>query len=170
MKKILFPVLAVAAIVMAGCSSMVDTSVDPVLAAAVKARIESRDYTVRFDEATPNSNIFNRLPHLSGPVTLSRDYNISISGDSISSSLPYFGEAYTAVLGRQDGLVFEEKVSDYKVTAKRKGYTEITFWTRTFEDRYDYTLEVYPNGRAYLMVFPDRKSSISFDGKLEFPE
>lgn len=170
MKKLLFPLLAIAAVAVAGCSSVLDKSVDPVLAAAVKARLETRDYTIRFDQATSNSAALARMPHLNRPVQLVTDYNIRISGDSIYSYLPYFGEAYTAVIGRQDGLVFDEPLTGYKISEKSRGYTEIKFTTQTFEDRYEYTIEVYPNGRSYLSVYPDRKSSISFDGKLELDE
>ncbi len=167
----MFPLLAIAIVAMAACAPMANTSSDPALAAAVKAKLESRDYKIHFDRATPNSPVLDRLPHLNNRImSLTSDYNIRISGDSIHSYLPYFGEAYTAILGVQDGLVFDEPIQGYKVSERRKGYTEIKFFTRTFEDRYDYTIEVYPNGRSYLTVNPDRKSSISFDGELELEE
>lgn len=168
MKKLLLPLLAIATIVMAACSSQTSTSTDPVLEAAVKAKLASREYAIFFDHATPNSAILNNMPHVNRIVNLTTDYNIRISGDSIYSYLPYFGESYTAVIGRQDGLVFDGPITGYKATSKSKGVTEIKFTARTFEDRYDYTILVYPNGRSYLSVHPDRKTSIAFDGMLRF--
>lgn len=171
MRKIPFLLFAIAAIAMTACGPMANSSVDPELAAAVRAKIESRDYTIHFDRATPNSPVLSRFPNLNNRMmNLTPDYNIRIDGDMLHSYLPYFGEAYTAILGRQDGLVFDEPVTGYKVAERRRGFTEIKFTTRTFEDRYDYTIEVYPNGMCYLIVNPDRKSSISFDGKLELEE
>lgn len=167
MKKMLYPLLVAAAAAVAACSSMTGASVDPELAAAVKARLESGRYKVNFDRATANSAVLSSLPNASRLVNLTSDYNIRISGDSIHSYLPYFGEAYTAVIGRQNGLVFDEPITEYRISERRRGVTEIKFSARTFEDRYEYTLAVYSNGTSYLTVNPDRKTSISFDGKLD---
>lgn len=161
MKKLLFPFVITVLVTMAACSSQGAKSVDPVLEAAVRAKIESKDYTVYVDRMTARRG---------RTVTLSHPWNIRISGDSIYSYLPYFGEAYTPVMGRQDGLNFDGKVTDYKVKEGKKGAIDIEFSARTFEDRYDYRLEVYPNGNSYLTVTPDRKSSITFDGRLRLDE
>ena len=160
MKKLLFPLIAVAAF-MAACSSQGTKSTDPALEAAVKAKIESRDYAVYVDRV---------IPKRGRTISLTTPYNIRISGDSVYSYLPYFGEAYTAVIGRQEGLVFDGPITGYKVSEGKRGATEIEFSARTFEDRYDYRLSVFPNGVSYLTVTPDRKSSVSFDGKLRMED
>ena len=171
MKKLLFPLLVAATVVMAACSSQGSRSTDPALAAAVKAKLDSKEYSVHFDRAIPNSASVDRaLPQSNRLLNLTSDYNIRIAGDSVYSYLPYFGEAYTAIIGRQDGLVFDGPITGYKVSKGKQGAIDIKFSARTFEDRYDYTLTVYPNGSSYLSVNPDRKSSISFDGKLKMDE
>jgi hypothetical protein len=74
------------------------------------------------------------------------------------------------VIGRQEGLVFDGPITDYKESEGKKGAIDIRFTARTFEDLYAYLLSVFPNGNSYLTVNPDRKSSISFDGKLRLED
>lgn len=161
MKKLLFPLLFAGVVAIAACSPQGGKSTDPALAAAVKAKLESREFEVYMDTA---------IPRRGRTVTLTTPYNIRIAGDSIYSYLPYFGEAYTAVIGRQEGLIFDGPVTGYKVTEGKRGAIEIRFSARTFEDSYDYSLAVYPNGHSSLIVNPNRKSSISFDGKLKLDD
>lgn len=162
MKKFIFPLMAAAVVALAGaCSSTGGKSTDPVLEAAVKAKIESRDYTIDVDRMIPTKG---------RTVSLTWPYSVTIKGDSINSYLPYFGEAYSAVIGRQDGLNFEGTVYNYKTSITKKGDTKIEFSAHTFEDRYNYDITVYPNGAATVHVSPDRKSSVSFDGKLKMDD
>ena len=157
MKKLLFALIVAGAAVMTACSSQGGRSTDPALEAAVKAKIESGQYRVDVDRITPRKG---------RTFSLTTPYNIRISRDSIYSYLPYFGESYSPVMGRQDGLIFDGPITGYKVTEGKRGAINVEFSARTFEDRYDYSLSVYPNGTSYLTVSPDRKSSVSFDGKL----
>ncbi|MCL2561814.1 MAG: DUF4251 domain-containing protein [Rikenellaceae bacterium] len=168
MKK-LFLFAALAAITLAGasCANTGNNGYDPVRAAAMRANMEAREFTVRFDRAIPNSAAIDRMPQLQRLFLLTRDYRITVSGDRIDSFLPFFGEAFTAIIGRQDGLIFEGPIINYRVSSGRRGATDVRFTTRTFEDTYDYLLTVWPNGRAFLTVRPNRKSSISFEGELE---
>jgi hypothetical protein len=158
MKKITLALVIVVAAVAGGCSTRAVRSVDPAVEAAVRERVASRDYTVYFDLMSTSRG---------RPIPLSHPWNIRIAGDSVYSYLPYVGEAYTPVIGRQEGLNFDGTLNDYKQTAGRRGEIEIEFWAMTFEDRYDFRLTVYPSGSSYLWVTPDRKSTVSFDGKLE---
>lgn len=153
--------IVTAVVFMGACSSQGGRSTDPALEAAVRAVIEGRDYTIDVDRITAKRG---------RTFSLTTPYNIRISGDSIYSYLPYFGESYAPVIGRQEGLNFDGTMSGYKVTEGRRGAIDIEFTARTFEDRYDYRLSVYPNGTAYMTVTPDRKSSVTFDGKLRLEE
>ena len=167
MKKLfLFAAFAAITLAAASCANTGGSSYDPVRAAAMKANMEAREFTVRFDRAIPNSAAINRMPQLNRLFSLTRDYRITVSGDRIDSFLPFFGEAFTTVIGRQDGLIFEGPIINYRVSKGRRGATNVRFTTRTFEDTYDYQLTVWPNGRAFLTVSPNRKTSISFEGEL----
>lgn len=161
MKKFLFASVIAAATIVAACSTQSMRSTDPAVAAAVRALVESRDYTIDVDMMSTSRG---------RPVTLSHPWNISVKGDSIYSYLPYMGEAYTPVIGRQDGLNFDGRLNDYVEKEGKRGSIEIEFWARTFEDRYDYRVTVFPGGASYIWVTPDRKSTVSFDGRLKLDE
>ncbi len=153
MKK-LFLFLSVAMVW--GCS-MPARTVDPQLAAAVEALVESREYAVDVDIITPQRG----MPH-----TLSYPWNIRVRGDMLYSYLPYFGQAYTPIIGLNEGLDFDARINDYTVERGRRGQIEVTFWVMSSDDRYDYALTIYPSGEVSLTVLPDRKTSVRFDGKL----
>jgi hypothetical protein len=142
---------------LAGCGTMGSRSVDPELAARVAERVASGHYIVDAEVMTP---VRGR------PRTLNYPWNVEVAGDTVRSYLPYVGEAYTPIMGRQTGLDFEAPIRDYSVVQGRRGSVEVSFWTQTDEDRYDYRITIWPGGGAYLRVGPDRKSAVMFDGRV----
>lgn len=171
MKKLLFPFFIAAAIGMAGCTFHGVSSVDPALAAAVRATLESRDFTVTFDRATSLSAPprINRRHHpwdRSGTFFLTTNNTIRISGNSLRSTLPFIGDSHSRMFGWRNRLVFDGNITNYRMTRGRNGAFNIRFFTRSFSDRYEFMLTVFENGNATLTVFPDRRNSITFDGRL----
>ncbi len=156
MKKLLL--LLVLGIMVSGCSFRGSRNVDPVVAAAVAEKVMSDNYIVTFDVMTP---VRGRS------FTLSHPWDIRIEGGRLYSYLPYVGEAYVPLLGPGEGLDFEAEIRDYTVNQGRRGVLEIEFWVVSADDRYEYYLSIYPDGGAYLRVMPDRKSAVTYDGKLD---
>ncbi len=156
MKKLLLLFVVVA---VCGCAVR-NRSVDPEMAAAVAARIESGDYRVYFEDMDSEFMV---------PISESDKWNIELRDGVLNSYLPYFGRAYVAMTGPQQGLDFVAAVQDYKVRQGRRGALEVSFWAKSDEDSYNYRLTAYPDGTAYLRVNPNLKTSIGFSGKLELP-
>ncbi len=154
-----FSILLVLALAF-GCST-VDSrfSADPERAAAVSALLESRNYTVYVTTMTSMRGMTN---------TLSHPWHIRVSGETLHSDLPYFGEAYGPVFPADQGLVFDGPLRDYTVKRGRRGETVIRFMSASMGDSYNYTLTVYPTGDATLVVSPDRKTDVIFEGRLNF--
>lgn len=123
----------------------------------VKELLESGRYTIEVDRAVPMSG---PSKHLTSPYTL------ELKGDSVSSYLPYFGQAYSIPYGGGKGLIFDSTVSDYRLRFNKKGMATIKFKSRTDEDNFSYLLQVYPNGSATIHVTPVNRQSITFYGEL----
>lgn len=172
MKKLLFPLFAAAAIGLAGCSFHGSVStVDPALAAAVRATLESRDFTIFFDRATTLSAPprINRRHHpfdRSGTFFLTTNNTINISGNFLRSTLPFIGDSHPSMFRWRNRLIFDAPITSYRMTQGRNGAFNIRFFARSFMDRYDFMITVFENGNVTMTVFPDRRSSITFDGRL----
>lgn len=127
-------------------------------AAAVKEIVESRHFTITVNRALP----------MSGPsINLTTPYSVRISGDSIYSSLPYYGEAYSIPYGGGDGLMFSRTVSNYKCTFNKKSNARVNFKTVNGEESFLYQLNIYSNGSASVAVIPMNRQTISYQGELE---
>lgn len=131
---------------------------DLATAAQIDTMLAGRLYKIDFDRALP----------MAGPsLTLSYPYFISVIGDRVESFLPYFGRAWSIPYGGGEGLRFRAPISNYRETVKKNGRREIDFTATTDEDRYDFTLTVYPLGQSDLVVTAGRKQSISFSGEVD---
>lgn len=123
----------------------------------VKELLESGRYSIEVDRAVP----------MSGPSKhLTTPYTLELKGDSVSSYLPYFGQAYSIPYGGGKGLIFDSAVSDYRLNFDKKGTATVKFKSRTDEDNFSYLLQVYPNGSATVHVTPVNRQSITFYGEL----
>lgn len=123
----------------------------------VKELLESKQYIIEVDRAIPMSG---RSRHLT------TNYTLEIKGDSVNSYLPYFGQAYSVPYGGGKGLIFEAPVSDYRLSFNKKGVAQIHFKSKTDEDNFTYSIEVFPNGSTTINVAPVNRQSISFYGEL----
>lgn len=128
---------------------------------AVKEAIESRHYKI-------NVNYMQPMRGRSRPLT--SDYSIEVRNDSVFSYLPYFGVAYNIPYGGGKGLNFNAPITDYKTQSLKKGKTKIDFKTGNEEDKYEYSLTIYPNGSTSLHVLPTNRQAISYSGEMDIKE
>lgn len=124
------------------------------------SQLASRDYTI---DAT------TMLPRQFKSKSLVHDYYIEIKGDSLDCCLPFFGEAYKAIIG-SEGLIFESIINEYEQAVGKKGQTIIKLGTRTREDYYNFFIEVFSNGYVSISVNCNNREGIDFMGKLREPE
>ena len=122
----------------------------------VKELIDSKRFTIDVNRAIPMGG---RSLNLTSP------YSLEMRGDSVISYLPYFGRAYSAPYGGGDRLRFEESITDYQCSFK-KGTAQIQFRTRSDDDTFAFSVQVFSNGSATINVTPVNKQNITFYGEL----
>lgn len=127
----------------------------------VKECIDNKNYKIQAHSAHPNGW---------RSISLDSRYSVEIKGDSVFSYLPYFGRAYRLPYGGGEGLIFDAKIVDYKVSITKKGANEIKFKARTREDSYDFILTIFSNGKSSIRVLTENKQSIEFLGEMSFAE
>jgi hypothetical protein len=112
-------------------------------------------------------------PSRGGSRSLTSDYDLTVSKDTIVAYLPYFGGAYMADYNSTDGgIKFTATNFTYKVTAGKKGNHEIfiTLPKSSLSDPkavQSMRLDVSPDGYASLQVTSFNRDPISFNGTIE---
>jgi len=74
------------------------------------------------------------------------------------------GQVYQNAAVDSEGLNFEAPIISYQESRPKKNMTRIELEVRTKEDHYNYILEIYDTGTAYIRVRGQNRDSISFDG------
>ncbi|PKP34017.1 MAG: hypothetical protein CVU00_08685 [Bacteroidetes bacterium HGW-Bacteroidetes-17] len=125
----------------------------------VKKVIESKDFifTVR-----------NANPAIGPSIALNSDYDFKITGDSAYSYLPYFGEAYKAEYGSNEGgIKFENLIYNYRIVFNKKtSFYEIRFEIIEPSDTYRIYLNISSSGYGNLNISSNNRQTISYDGIL----
>jgi hypothetical protein len=99
-----------------------------------------------------------------GVIHLTSEYTLDIQNEEVISFLPYFGVAYTADYGNNDGgIKFDEKVLTSNWKSSKKGY-DIHMEVKAPRDRYVLHLDFSPAGYANLQISCNNRQPISFSG------
>lgn len=123
----------------------------------VQEMLDSRSYTIDIDYMIP-------LRGSGKPVSV---HSLKVSGDTLKSHLPYFGEARMVPYGGGKGLNFEEKISSYTDSKASSEKRTITIAVKNEEDSYIFTLTVYDSGDADIHVHCGNRDDISYHGSLK---
>ncbi|MGZ3938924.1 MAG: DUF4251 domain-containing protein [Flavisolibacter sp.] len=122
----------------------------------VKSFVESKEFT--FQARTV-------LPMTGGSRQLTSEYDVRFLGDSVISYLPYFGRAYTAGYGSDNGgIEFTSTKFDYKAKARKKGGWDITIRPKDAKGVEEMDLTISDDGSASLRVTSTNRQPISFYG------
>jgi len=120
-----------------------------------KALVESKMFV--FDARTAN-------PMKGSTRTLTSEYDVRITKDSIYSYLPYFGVAYTASYGGTDSpMIFDKPFDTCTLEKTKKGYT-IEVDVKNGNDKLDFSFYISENGSTTLNVSSTNRQSISYYG------
>ena len=92
------------------------------------------------------------------------DFSLCLKGDTVISHLPYMGQAYRPTYGNTDGLNFKLPVTDKSVKPGKKGKTVIRFTCNNSTATYEFKIEVYPEGGAYIYLSPSYADRIGYKG------
>lgn len=119
---------------------------------------------------TNSADISNVLSKMSGntaggSISLNgSNYELKITPDSVIAYLPYYGRAYTAPMGNDDGgIKFTSTKFTYESAKTKKGW-QVTIAIKDTKDNERLNLNIGANGYAALNVSTNTKQSISFNG------
>jgi len=122
-------------------------------------KIETTNYTFVAQTAIPMSG---------RSISLTSEYSLKVTKDTIESFLPYFGRAYTAPMSATDGgIKFVSTDFNYKVSDKKKGMWKADIETKDIPTKYKLSLSIGDSGYATLTVQEVNRQSITFYGKIE---
>ncbi|WP_298238241.1 DUF4251 domain-containing protein [uncultured Algibacter sp.] len=138
---------------------------------ALENLIINKDFVIESNWAYPQStNAMQQIANtgILGPGNTAGSINLignsnflKISGDSIMSYLPYYGERQMNVGygGSDSAIQLKDIVHDYKVKTNKDNSYTITLNANSKTE----------NFTVYLRVFPNLKSSITFNSPSRFP-
>lgn len=129
------------------------------MAAKVSEAVSAREYVITVDHA---------IPMQGRSVLLTYPYALEVRKDTVVSHLPFFGRAYSLPYGGGDGLNFTGTSMEYASGTGKRGSYDISFKVTTREDTFSFSLNIYPNGSAFLSVTSVNRQPISYNGYITF--
>jgi hypothetical protein len=104
------------------------------------------------------------LPQSGRVRQVTPDFDFTVTKDTITSWLPYFGRAFNATLGMEGGIKFESKDFEYTKTENKKGGWDILIKPKDAKDIQTVRLNITESGYAYLQVQSVNRQPISYNG------
>ena len=174
--KIVYPVFGCLLFIFFSCgSSKPRTNLEDIQ--ALKKIIESKHFFIESDMAYPR--VTNAVQQVLNTFALQTGGNASsinlignpnflkISGDNISSYLPYFGERQMGVgINSDSAIELHGVMEDYHVEKSKNESYLITFNARSKEEFYNVLIKVFPNLKCELMLNGSTRLGIRYSGDL----
>lgn len=127
------------------------------LAQTIRQQVDERQYEITVRQAYPLGGT---------PIMLTTPYSLTIIGDSINSYLPYYGRAWNVPYGGGKALNFTGHIRYYRSTWVSDQQVRIAIIVENDEDVYQYDVEVFLNGSAYINVSCRNRQTIGFSGEI----
>lgn len=122
-----------------------------------KAIVESKMFV--FDARNVN-------PMKGRSITLTSEYDVKVTKDSIYSYLPYYGVAYSASYGGTDSpMIFDKPFETCNIEKTKKGF-EVNVTVKNGNDRLDFSFYIFETGSATLSVSSTNRQAISYYGNV----
>jgi len=127
---------------------------------AVKGKINGQRYTFLANYM---------LPQRGSGKSLTDNYDLRVTKDSVIAFLPYYGRAYYDVPygGADGGIKFTSTKFSYEVKDKKKGGWEITIKPNDVKNTNRLLLNISTDGYASLSVTSSNRDFITFDGYIK---
>ncbi|OOQ62075.1 DUF4251 domain-containing protein [Mucilaginibacter pedocola] len=144
--------------------------------AEIKQLIQSKNFVFKAQYVFPINNTAIQLlnnPGSTNPRYLNSNYDLTVTPDTVTSYLPYFGEAYFAVgynSPSDNGIKFTSTNFEYVTTAKKNGSSIVTLRLKDAKYTNQMILTITANGTGDLSVISANRQSIRFYGFIEKPE
>lgn len=127
--------------------------------AKTKNLVQSGDYTFVARQA---------LPMRGQTRSLTSEYDLHVSADTIEAYLPYFGRAYSAPVDpSKGGIQFTSTRFKSTVTEGKKGGWTVSIVPDDARDVRQLTLTISSTGYASLHVLSNNRQAISFHGYID---
>lgn len=129
---------------------------DSIQAAKISALVAEQRYVFTAQSASPAKG---------GMIQLTSGYTLNVKKDTVASELPYYGRAYQAGYGSNDGgIKFTSVEFDYKSETRKKGGWNISIKPKDANNFRELMLTVFSDGSATLNVNCNDRQPISFRG------
>lgn len=162
-------------LLLGGCKAQEPMS--PQQQAQLQALAEGRNFTFEADFANPQTSkaymsAANATVARAGGNTLSRislqgeGYFLKISGDKVASHLPYYGVRDNfSEPGKVEGIELDTEIEELKISQKKSGAYQMTFFANQKTERFQLTLDLLANGKANLAIYSGQRDAIRFEGR-----
>ncbi len=131
----------------------------------MKALIESREFIFQADWANSQAG---------GRIILTTTTNfLKINKDSASIYLPFFGSLYSGSLAitGNSGIEFDGLMEDFQKTVDdEKQKINVKFSASSKNERYDFTMSFFNNGKTHVNLNTNYRSNIKYDGMTKKPK
>lgn len=126
---------------------------------AIKALVDAQQYSF---EAQTAILLGTRIRQLTS------GYELKVRKDTIEAYLRYFGRAYTAAPGSDDGgIKFKTTDFKYTLTEAKKGGWDVSIIPKKAGGTRQITIYISEAGYASLQVISNNRQSISFNGFIQ---
>ena len=148
---------------------------------AIEALIESKSYTIVSDWANPqvtfamqqvlNSGILQPGNTANAISLIGSPNHLTVSNDSISAYLPYFGERQMGAGYGDDGAIeLKGLLEDYEVSKEKNNSYLIKFNANSKTERFNIFIQLFPNLKSDLRIQGSSRFPISYSGQVEAAE
>ncbi|MCB4808452.1 DUF4251 domain-containing protein [Tamlana sp. 62-3] len=140
--------------------------------------VENKKFIIESDWANPqvtnamqqvlNSGILQPGSNASSINLIGNSNYLKISGDSIYSYLPYFGERQMHVNygGTDSAIQFKGLMSDYKVSKRKDAGYNISFNAKSNSENFNVYITLWPNLKSSMSLNSSSRFSISYTGSV----
>ncbi len=145
---------------------------------ALSSLLKKRNFSIESDWAYPRNTMAMQQVlnsgllqpgNSTGAINLIGNSNfLTISGDSISSYLPYYGERQMQVDygGGDSAIQFEGVLEDYEVVKNKNGSYSISFIATSKSERFNTNITIFPSLRSDIFLNSPSRFPIRYSGAL----
>ncbi|KAB1071336.1 DUF4251 domain-containing protein [Tamlana haliotis] len=152
------------------------TPASPAEISHLESLLNKKKFTIESDWAHPIASMaMQEASMLLGPgnnpsaINLIGNSNfLTVSGDSISSYLPYFGERQGggSYGGDDTTIEFKGLMRNYKIKQKKDSSYDISFEAKSHSENFNVNINVFPNLKTTMILSGSTRTVIRYTGKM----
>lgn len=175
--KTFYTLILIAVFVLFSCKSSKSTVTESEIIALTQL-VENKQFSIESTWANPqvtnamqqvlNSGILQPGSNASSINLIGNSNYLKISGDSIYSYLPYFGERQMHVNygGTDSAIQFKGLMNNYKVSKRKDAGYNISFNAKSNAESFNVYITLWPNLKSAMSLNSSSRFSISYTGNV----